>query len=127
METIEILLSIVGLVFGILQVILFFRIWGMTNNIAEMNARFKAICPTEEEKEINAKIEKLNSTNETNTEAIKNTKGLNVGDNVVYEPMNRKMIIKEITKEGLLVCISYKPNGKEEYEGTYKPEQVKRF
>ena len=123
----EILLSIILLVFGILQVILFFKIWGMTNDIAEMNARFKAICPTEEEKKINALIEKQNSTNETNTEAINNTKVLNVGDNVIYEPMNRKMIIKEITKEGLLVCISYKPNGKEEYEGTYKPEQVKRF
>ena len=123
----DVLLSIVLLVFGILQVILFFKIWGMTNDIAEMNARFKAIFPTEEEKKINALIEKQNSTNETNTEAINNTKVLNVGDNVIYEPMNRKMIIKEITKEGLLVCISYKPNGKEEYEGTYKPEQVKRF
>ena len=123
----DVLLSIVLLVFGILQVILFFKIWGMTNDIAEMNARFKAIFPTEEEKKINALIEKQNSTNETNTEAINNTKVLNVGDNVIYEPMSRKMIIKEITKEGLLVCISYKPNGKEEYEGTYKPEQVKRF
>ena len=123
----DVLLSIVLLVFGILQVILFFKIWGMTNDIAEMKARFKAIFPTEEEKKINALIEKQNSTNETNTEAINNTKVLNVGDNVIYEPMNRKMIIKEITKEGLLVGISYKPNGKEEYEGTYKPEQVKRF
>ena len=123
----DVLLSIVLLVFGILQVILFFKIWGMTNDIAEMNARFKAIFPTEEEKKINALIEKQNSTNETNTEAINNTKVLNVGDNVIYEPMNRKMIIKEITKEGLLVCISYKANGKEEYEGTYKPEQVEIF
>ncbi len=123
----EILLSIILLVFGILQVILFFKIWGMTNDIAEMNARFKAICPTEEEKKINALIEKQNSANNTNTEAINNTEELNIGDNVIYEPMNRKMIIKEITKEGLLVCISYKENGKEEYEGTYKPKQVKRL
>ena len=123
----EILLSIILLVFGILQVILFFKIWGMTNDIAEMNARFKAICPTEEEKKINALIEKQNSANNTNTEAINNTEELNIGDNVIYEPMNRKMIIKEITKEGLLVCISYKDNGKEEYEGTYKPKQVKRL
>ena len=123
----EILLSIILLVFGILQVILFFKIWGMTNDIAEMNARFKAICPTEEEKKINALIEKQNSANNTNTEANNNTEELNIGDNVIYEPMNRKMIIKEITKEGLLVCISYKENGKEEYEGTYKPKQVKRL
>ena len=123
----DVLLSIVLLVFGILQVILFFKIWGMTNDIAEMNARFKAIFPTEEEKKINALIEKQNTANNANTGAIYDAKEYNVGDNVIYEPMNRKMIIKEITKEGLLVCISYKPNGKEEYEGTYKPEQVKRF
>ena len=104
----DVLLSIVLLVFGILQVILFFKIWGMTNDIAEMNARFKAIYPTEEEKKINTLIEKQNSTDETKSEAINNTKKLNVGDNVIYEPMNRKMIIKEITKEGLLICISYK-------------------
>ena len=121
------LLSIVLFVFGILQVILFFKIWGMTNDIAEMNARFKAICPTEEEKKINALIEKQNTTNNTNTGVIYDVKECNVGDNVIYEPMNRKMIIKEITEDGLLVCISYKANGKEEYEGTYKPEQVKKF
>ncbi len=123
----DILLSIILLVFGILQVILFFKIWGMTNDIAEMNSRFKATCPTEEEKKINALIEKQKSISATNHEAINNTAPFNVGENVIYEPMNRKMIIKEITKDGLLVCISYKPNGNEEYEGTYKPEQVKRF
>lgn len=123
----EILLSIISIVFGILSIILFFKIWGMTNDIAEMNARFKAICPTEEEKKINALIEKQNIANNANTGAIYDAKEYNVGDNVIYEPMNRKMIIKEITEAGLLVCISYKANGKEEYEGTYKPEQVKKF
>ncbi|MBO5676696.1 MAG: hypothetical protein J6S02_00970, partial [Bacteroidaceae bacterium] len=83
--------------------------------------------PTEEEKKINALIEKQKSISATNHEAINNTAPFNVGENVIYEPMNRKMIIKEITKDGLLVCISYKPNGNEEYEGTYKPEKVKRF
>ena len=27
------LLSIIGIVFGVLQIILFFKIWGMTNNV----------------------------------------------------------------------------------------------
>ena len=49
----------------------------------------------------------------------------NIGDNVIYEPMNRKMIIKEFTNDWRIVCVSYK-NGKEEYEGTYKPEQIKK-
>ena len=127
MEFLNFIILIVSIVFGILQIILFFKIWGMTNDIAEMNARFKSICPTEEEKKINALIEKQNTTNNTNTGAIYDAKEYNVGDNIIYEPMNRKMIIKEITEDGLLVCISYKANGKEEYEGTYKPEQVKKF
>lgn len=33
METIVSILSIVMLVFGILQIILFFKVWGMTNNV----------------------------------------------------------------------------------------------
>jgi hypothetical protein len=37
------------------------------------------------------------------------------------------MVIKEITPDGSFVCVSYKPDGKEEDEGTYKPGQVKRF
>ena len=50
----------------------------------------------------------------------------NIGDNVIYEPMNRKMIIKEFTNDWRIVCVSYN-NGKEEYEGTYKPEQIKKI
>lgn len=43
METITIILGIVMLVFGILQIILFFKVWGMTNNVKEMNQRQEQI------------------------------------------------------------------------------------
>lgn len=43
METITIVLGIVMLVFGILQIILFFKVWGMTNNVKEMNQRQEQI------------------------------------------------------------------------------------
>lgn len=36
MESITLLVSIVIIVFGILQIILFFKIWGMTNDIKEI-------------------------------------------------------------------------------------------
>lgn len=36
METIYLLLGIIMLVFGILQIILFFKLWGLTNNIVKI-------------------------------------------------------------------------------------------
>lgn len=36
MENITLFVSIVIIVFGVLQIILFFKIWGMTNNIKEL-------------------------------------------------------------------------------------------
>lgn len=36
MESITLFVSIVIIVFGILQIILFFKVWGMTNDIKEI-------------------------------------------------------------------------------------------
>ena len=36
METTLNIVSIIIIVFGILQIILFFKVWGMTNNVSEM-------------------------------------------------------------------------------------------
>lgn len=41
MESITLFVSIVIIVFGILQIILFFKIWGMTNNIKEIKNLIK--------------------------------------------------------------------------------------
>jgi len=39
METFTLILAIVCLVFGILQIILFFKVWNMTNNVAQASRR----------------------------------------------------------------------------------------
>lgn len=39
METITIILGIVVLVFGILQIILFFKVWDMTNDVAAIREK----------------------------------------------------------------------------------------
>ncbi len=36
MEGFIIFVAIVGLVFGVLQIILFFKLWGMTNNVSRV-------------------------------------------------------------------------------------------
>ena len=40
MENLPTILAIVMLIFGILQIILFFKLWGMTNNVKLLSRRF---------------------------------------------------------------------------------------
>ena len=115
---------IIMAIFGVLSLILFFKVWGMCNDVSDMKERIKEAFPTEEEKRRIDIAGKWQAQAERK-QAQANGTGFNVGDSVIYEPMNRKMIVKEITNDGMLVCVSYKQNGKEEYEGTYRPEQVK--
>ena len=127
-EFFSIIVLLVGIAFGILQIILFFKIWGMCNNVAEMKDRLVRAYPTEEEKKSIALYGKLHTPNtELKEENVVSSEDFKVGDGVIYEPMNRRMIIKTIDGNGLLRCVSYQPNGKEEYEGAYKPEQVKKL
>jgi len=59
METFTLILAIVCLVFGILQIILFFKVWNMTNNVAGIKALYekeskgdiKVVAATEIKKE----------------------------------------------------------------------------
>lgn len=44
MDLIFTILSLVMLVLGILQIILFFKIWGMTNNVKKINQRQEQVC-----------------------------------------------------------------------------------
>lgn len=41
METFALILTIVCLVFGVLQIILFFKVWSMTNNVADIKAMYE--------------------------------------------------------------------------------------
>ena len=40
MEGITLLVSIILIVFGVLQIILFFKLWGMTNDVKKMKKHF---------------------------------------------------------------------------------------
>lgn len=58
METITIILGIVMLVFGILQIILFFKVWGMTDDVSSMKRDLKLL----------AEIAKFNQKNSAPTQ-----------------------------------------------------------
>ena len=96
-----------------------------------MKERFKTFCPTVEEKIAMEKMvmdlmKKQHKTLNSESE-VSNTESLKVGDIVIYEPMNKRMMIKEITDEGMLFCVSYSNNGINEKDGPYKPEQVRKI
>ena len=124
----SIILIVVIIVWSILSIVLFFKVWGMCNDVAAMRERFEMSYPTKSEKQI---LELVEKTQPCTKEIFDNSEcgdtSFKIGDVVCYEPMNRNMIIKEFTSDGKFVCVSYKSNGKEEYEGTYKPEQVKKL
>ena len=124
----DVILILLSIFLVILSIYLTFKFLGMCNDIAEMKDRFAKVFPTDDEKKAMALQQKsyIGSTSNAEQEAIE-INGFKVGDSVIYEPMDRRMIIKRIGSNGLLQCVSYKPNGKEEYEGTYKPEQVRKL
>lgn len=73
---------IVMLAFGILQIILFFKIWGMTNNVKELKDLY-----SERSKELSSNIDKLSRT----------IKDLNISKS--DEPQKVEKKISEIAKE----------------------------
>lgn len=122
MESLSIVLTLVSIAFCILQIILFFKVWGMCNDVAEMNDRMKSVLVTDEEKMAR---EWLRKQRLNEPPVVRKVEDFAVGDNVIYEPMNRRMIIGEITPEGLLACFSYRQDGTVEDEGKYKPYQLR--
>lgn len=58
METTSLLLVVIMMIFGILQIILFFKVWGMTNNVKKI--KDKIISPSISTSIIRREIKKKN-------------------------------------------------------------------
>lgn len=119
-ESFIVIVSIVLLISALLQIILFFKIWGMTNDVKDIKSRIDKVLPTEEEKKAELFIQKVQGDNNPPLES-----SFNVGDIVIYEPMNRIMSVKAILPDGRIECCSYTKNGKEEFEGVYTANQIR--
>ena len=84
METTMNIVSIIIIVFGILQIILFFKVWGMTNNVSELKKMY-------EEKSdrliwgINKIIEEINKSN------TQNEKKQEAKQTVIFEKKEEKL------------------------------------
>lgn len=90
METINALVLIIILVVGILQIILFFKLWGMTNNISEI-------------KELIKKHSIEERTSPKQQKAIPKT-DIQIEDLVVEIKSKRQLKVVDITEDGRLQC-----------------------
>ena len=81
METITIILGLVMLVFGILQIILFFKVWGMTNDVRKITHHLIPI--------------KHHVPQNTRTH-------IKIGDTVIIKSSGHKMTVIDIRKDGAL-------------------------
>lgn len=100
------LLSLVAVLFGILQIILFFKIWGMTNDIREIKEKY------------------LSSTDPQKSVSPAQPSEFNVGELVVHIKTNKQMRIKEITEDGKYSCYT---GGGASHEGDFTASEIKRF
>lgn len=120
-----ILYAICAIVVSVLSIILFFKVWGMTNDVKEIKERLANVLLTEKEKK-HVELQKVAlSSSEDNTDKVASE--FKIGETVRYAPMNRVMVVKSIQKDGNIECVSYNKNGKEEFEGVYRPSQIEHY
>ena len=100
----ELVTAMILLVFAVLQIILFFKIWGMTNDVKTIKDSLLA------------KDLSYHKTPPTNSSL------LNIGDLVVNKE-GKQMRIKEI-QDGKYACYT---NGGTHFEGLYEESDIKPF
>ena len=86
----DILISVVIIVFGVLQIILFFKLWGMTNDIREIKEKYLSQTKA-------AKVEPI---------VINPDAKFQIGMRVVNLNSEKQMIIERLTEDGRYICHS---------------------
>lgn len=107
MEAMFSFVGIIIIVFGILQIILFFKMWGMTNNVSEMKNMMELLLRKDFQNKENLG-EPVQYSIPDNTECDKenfpeNTK-FQKGDIVLYKPENTKLIVIEYAAPNVVKC-----------------------
>lgn len=91
MDRILFFTAVVILVFGVLQIVLFFKMWGMTNNVRSIKDMMEKYISKIEKKSIG-------------TEDDNGYKGIKIEDLVVDIKTKRKMTVTNVTSEGKYEC-----------------------
>lgn len=100
--------GLIAILFAVLQIILFFKIWGMTNDIREIKEKY------------------LSSTDPKKSVSLSNNQPteFSIGELVVEIKTNKQMRIKEITQDGKYSCYT---GGGASHEGDFTAAEIKRF
>ena len=114
--------GIIAIIAAILGVILFFKIWTMTNDVRDIKERLSRVFPTDDEKQYDA-LTNAAKDDHRNPDAKDGI--FAVGDKVIHIASNTLMVVKDIRKDGSLECYAIKKNGTEEYVGLFNPSQLK--
>lgn len=109
------LLILIGAIFGVLQIILFFKIWKMTDEISELKQMYQTV---------NADKLQTNNIpiNEPKERIKEETNPLHIDAVVVRISDNKKMTIRDITNEGKYSCYSGLKK-----EGEYSKDEIRLF
>lgn len=105
MEEITFFISIVAIIFGILQIILFFKLWGMTNNISKITN----ILESKLTNDLSHQKQSINNSYTKDSPKIqgnnhnKSNNDINIGDNVIRLLDGKKMVVDSI-ENGKYFC-----------------------
>lgn len=94
MEAFTIIIGFVIVAFGILQIILFFKLWGMTNDVARIKEYMYMAMPT---KSHDAKILKGQPNDSSHPDWV-------IGSRVVHVHSGNPMKITSLNSNGTFVC-----------------------
>ena len=125
----DVLFSLICVIFGTLNIILFFKIWGMTNNIFSMKETLSQIemyiRPKEEtEVLISDEKEELKVDVPDNNRKERVSGEFRQDDRVLYPVVNRVMVVEEVLSNGKIRCFQIDKTGKKEPCGDYAPNQI---
>ena len=112
------LLAILGIVWSILCLILFFKVWGMTNDVRDIKEH---ILSMNSNTVGNSIIRTIDYSDKNNT-----TTDFNIGDHVIDKETGNEYVIHNINDEGNYVCKL--PNSNSViFAGTFSKEQLSRI
>lgn len=117
METTLNIVSIIIIVFGILQIILFFKIWVMTNNVGEMKNMMELFIRknVQPQESIDKEAPQIISTDniEFDKEDFPLNSKFNKGDIVLYLPEKTKLVVIGYIQSNIFKCKTIDGTNKE--------------
>lgn len=100
MESMLSFISIIFIVFGILQIILFFKIWGMTNDVSKITRILESKAFNFQESHMNDSQEKVEQPTHQEMEL---SNDINIGSRVIRLSDEKTMIVDSI-ENGKFFC-----------------------